>query len=103
MSSMNYDKLQGVLKKFHEYPEKYRTMIWRYLLSLPMNKKMFEAYIKKDPHPVYVNLYKTYSVKSYRMYNKLVRVLSALAHWSPVFAEVSYLPDLVFPFLKVIK
>jgi hypothetical protein len=103
MASMDTKKLQGVLRKFREYPEKYRTMIWKYVLDLPMNKMMFESYIKRDPHPAYANLYKTYSVKSYRLYNKLVRMLSGLAYWSPLFAEVAYLPDLVFPFVKVIK
>jgi len=103
MASMNRGKLIKALKKFKEYPDKYRTMIWKYMLSLPMNKKVFESYIKRDPHPAYAQLYKTYSVKSYRLYNKLVRILSALAHWCPLFAEVSYLPDLVFPFVKAIK
>jgi hypothetical protein len=37
------------------------------------------------------------------MINKLARICSALAHWSPLFAEVEYLPDIVFPFLKIIK
>jgi len=31
-----------------------------------------------------------------------VRILSALAHWSPIFLQVEYLPQIVFPFLKVI-
>ena len=36
------------------------------------------------------------------MYNKLVRILSALGHWSPVFCDISFLPAIVLPFLKVI-
>lgn len=39
---------------------------------------------------------------SYRLYNKLVRILSALAYWSPIFIEVEFLPHIVFPFLKLI-
>ncbi len=31
------------------------------------------------------------------------RVLSALAHWSPIFAEVDYLPALVFPFVRLFE
>jgi hypothetical protein len=102
-SELNYDRLKSVLKKYTEYPDKYRTIIWKYLLSLPMKKTLFESYIKGDIHPAFKDLYKTYQVKSYRMYNKLARVCSALAHWSPLFAEISYLPDLVFPFVKTIK
>lgn len=103
LKDMNYDKLTGVLKKYTEYPEKYRPTIWRYLLSLPLKKDTFESLVKRDPHPAFVNLYKKFSVKSYRTYNKLARILSALAHWCPIFGEVEYLPDLVFPFVKVIK
>lgn len=103
MKDMDYDKLNSVLKKYHEYPERYRSSIWRYLLSLPLQKESFESYVKRDPHPAYQNLYKTYSIKSYRLYNKLVRILSALAYWSPIFGEVSFLPDLVYPFVRVLK
>ena len=31
-----------------------------------------------------------------------MRILSAIAHWSPVFGDVKFLPQIVFPFLKVI-
>ena len=37
------------------------------------------------------------------MYNKLVRILSALAYWCPLFGEISYLPELVYPFVQLIK
>lgn len=33
----------------------------------------------------------------------LSRVLSALAHWSPIFGETSYLPLLAFPFVKLFQ
>ena len=33
----------------------------------------------------------------------LFRALSALAHWAPVFGETSYLPELVFPFVKLFQ
>ena len=31
------------------------------------------------------------------------RVLSALAHWSPLFGETDYLPMLAFPFVKLFQ
>ncbi len=34
------------------------------------------------------------------MFFFISRVLSAIAHWSPLFAEVDYLPAFVFPFVK---
>ena len=30
-------------------------------------------------------------------------MLSALAHWSPIFAEVDYLPALAFPFVRLFE
>ena len=53
-------------------------------------------------HPAFKDLHKRYPVASYRLYNKLVRIMSALGHWSPIFLDVSYMPQIVFPFLKVI-
>lgn len=102
-SALNFDKLEGILKRYQEYPEKYRTLIWRYLLSLPLNRVDFETFIKRDPHPAFTELYKRFDIKSQRMYNKLVRVCSALAYWCPLLAEVSYLPELVYPFVQFIK
>ena len=31
------------------------------------------------------------------------RALSALAHWTPLFSEVEYLPALIFPFVKLFQ
>jgi len=58
--------------------------------------------IDKVVHPAFKNLHKRFPVDSYRFYNKLVRILSAIGHWSPIFIEVEYLPQIVFPFLKII-
>ena len=33
----------------------------------------------------------------------MFRALSVLAHWAPVFGETSYLPELVFPFIKLFQ
>lgn len=73
------------------------------MLSLPLNREDFESLIKRDPHPAFTNLYTRFELKSKRIYNKLVRILSALAYWCPLFAEVKYLPELVYPFVQLIK
>ena len=31
------------------------------------------------------------------------RVLSALAHWAPIFGETDYLPMMAFPFVKLFQ
>ena len=103
MSEFKYDKLLFVLKKYNEYPEKYRSIIWRQLLGLPLRKIEFEFYILKDPHPAFHETYKKIAVKSSTTYNKVVRFWSALSYWCPLFAEIDYLPELVLPFILTIK
>lgn len=100
---MKYDKLKNILRQYNEYPEKYRILIWRFMLSLPLNKSSFESYLKKGIHPNFTNLDERFPVKSAHNFNKLVRILSALAYWCPVFAEIDYLPQIVYPFVKIIK
>ena len=102
-AALQFGKLENILKRFQEYPDNYRILIWRYLLSLPLNRDNFETFIKRDPHPAYTDLYKRFEVKSSRLYNKLVRILSALSYWCPFFKQVTYLPELVFPFVQLIK
>jgi hypothetical protein len=53
-------------------------------------------------HPAFKSLHRRFPVDSYRFYNKLVRILSAIGHWSPIFLEVEWLPQVVFPFLKIV-
>ena len=95
-------KLRRLLKQYGQFPEKYRTLTWKYLLKLPLNKDAFQALLNKGVHPAFRDLHKRFPVASYRLYNKLVRLLSALGHWSPIFIDVAFLPQIVFPFIKVI-
>ncbi len=77
-------------------------MTWKYLLELPQNKEAFENLVAQGVHPAYKNLHKKYPINSYRLYNKLVRTLSALGYWCPLCLDIEFLPALVFPFLKSI-
>lgn len=40
---------------------------------------------------------------SHRVYNKLVRLLSALTYWNPLFGEVEFLPKLALPFVRLVQ
>ena len=101
-TQFNLPKLRRLLKQYGQFPDKYRTLTWKYLLKLPLNKEAFQGLLSRGVHPAFKDLHKRFPVASYRLYNKLVRIMSALGHWSPVFLDVSYLPQIVFPFLKVI-
>lgn len=93
-----------MLKEFGEYPEKYRFLTWKHLLGLPLNKDTFNSLLKKGVHPAFKTLHRRFPINSHRLYNKLVRMLSALGHWCPVFQadNVDFLPQMVFPFIKCI-
>jgi hypothetical protein len=95
-------KLKKMLAQFGQFPEKYRFLTWKYLLKLPSNKEAFEGLLNRGVHPGFKTLFKRFPVESYRQYNKLVRIMSALGHWSPIFLEVEFLPHIIFPFLKLI-
>lgn len=77
-------------------------MTWKYLLELPLNKETFANFVRRGVHPAYKNLHQLYPIAQHKLYNKLVRTLSAIGYWSPIFLDVEYMPSLVFPFIKVI-
>jgi len=96
------DKLRRMLKQYNEFPAKYRALTWKFILELPSNKEAFEGLLNRGVHPAFKSLHKRYPIGSYRLYNKLVRILSCLGHWCPIFLDVDYLPSIVFPFVKSI-
>ncbi|XP_071092006.1 TBC1 domain family member 31-like [Haliotis cracherodii] len=100
---LDMDKLSAILKEFGEYPYKYRMFIWRSVLRLPENHAAYGALVDKGAHPAYSKLHEAYPIKSRKLLRVLQRVLSALAHWSPIFGETQYLPMLAFPFVKLFQ
>ncbi|XP_064599017.1 TBC1 domain family member 31-like isoform X2 [Liolophura sinensis] len=100
---LDVDRLFAILKGYGEYPVKYRMFIWRSLLRLPENHAAYGALVDKGNHPAYSKIHETYPVKSRKLLRILQRILSALAHWSPIFGETQYLPSLAFPFIKLFQ
>ncbi|XP_053843606.1 TBC1 domain family member 31 isoform X2 [Vidua macroura] len=96
-------RLQALLKGFGEYPAKYRMFVWRSLLQLPENHLAFSSLIDRGIHSAFVNIQKEYPIKSGKLLRVLQRTLSALAHWSAIFAETPYMPLLAFPFVKLFQ
>ena len=103
-AEFNMPKVKSMLKQFSEYPDKYRFLTWKHLLGLGLNKEAFQGLLRKGVHPAFKTLHRRYPITQNRQYNKLVRTLSALGNWCPVFAadNVEFLPQMVFPFIKVI-
>ena len=92
-----------MLAQYGQFPDKYRLLTWKYLLELPLNKEAFTSLLNRGVHANFKTLHRRLNVDSSRVYNKLVRMMSALAHWSPVFAEVDFMPRLVLPFIRLIS
>ncbi|NXU40095.1 TBC31 protein, partial [Drymodes brunneopygia] len=102
-SGLNKKRLRALLKEFGEYPAKYRMFVWRSLLQLPENHLAFSSLIDRGIHSAFVNIQKEYPIKSRKLLRVLQRTLSALAHWSAIFAETPYMPLLAFPFVKLFQ
>ncbi|XP_039571379.1 TBC1 domain family member 31 isoform X1 [Passer montanus] len=100
---LNKKRLQALLKGFGEYPAKYRMFVWRSLLQLPENHLAFSSLIDRGIHSAFINIQKEYPIKSGKLLRVLQRTLSALAHWSAIFAETPYMPLLAFPFVKLFQ
>ncbi|KFZ45370.1 TBC1 domain family member 31, partial [Antrostomus carolinensis] len=100
---LNKKRLRALLKGFGEYPAKYRMFVWRSLLQLPENHLAFSSLIDKGTHSAFVNIQNEYPIKSRKLLRVLQRTLSALSHWSAIFAETPYIPLLAFPFVKLFQ
>ncbi|KAL9658438.1 hypothetical protein ABK040_005982 [Willaertia magna] len=98
---LNFKTLKKLLFNYGEYPGKYRMLIWRFILCLPENKEAFDILYQRGIHYTQYNLHKRYPITNTTILRKIQRIISALTNLSPVFGTVDYLPELVFPFIKV--
>ncbi|XP_007557939.1 TBC1 domain family member 31 isoform X2 [Poecilia latipinna] len=102
-AGLNKKRLVALLKAFGEFPAKYRMFVWKSLLCLPENHAAYSSLTDKGLHSAFLTLQDKYPIKSHKLQRGLQRVLSALAHWAAIFAEVEYLPLLSFPFVKLFQ
>jgi hypothetical protein len=96
---LSQSTLSTFLEKNKRFPETYRPLIWRYLLQLPENEGMFSELLGKGTHEKFIYLHKSYPITDRRVFQRLQSTCSCIANWSPVFGEISYIPQLVFPFV----
>ena len=102
-SRLSMPRLAKLLRTYGRYPSKYRLTVWKFLLNLPGNSKAFDNLCTRGIHPRFSDLELQWPVRDQRVLRNFRRILSALAHWSQVFADLPYLPYLVFPFVMVFK
>lgn len=102
-SCMDSARLRRILMQYGEYPDKFRSVIWRSLLNTPKNKVAYAALVDKGIHPTYKDIEKQFTIHSSVTLKNLKRLLSCLAHWCPLFGVMKFLPGFVFPFVKVLQ
>lgn len=91
------------MKEFGEYPQKYRPVIWRTLLQLPQNSKVFMDLVARGYHPCVENYDKLYPLYDNKSLRNLKKIISCLSYWTKVFGQIDYMPTLVYPFLSIFK
>jgi len=98
-AALTQGRVRDLVEMSGELPAKYRPLCWRYLLKLPENEALFAALVAKGPHPAYRDISARYPLRDSRLLRRLGLVLSALGHWSPIVAELEYVPATAFPFV----
>ena len=101
-SRVNRNKLLSFYEKNNQFPNEYRPLIWRFLLKLPENNQAFSDLANRGIHSTYEKeLYQRFPLQSDRLFNKLLSLCSMFAHWSPIFAEVSYTDLYILCYLRL--
>ena len=100
---MDSARLRRILMQYGEYPDKFRSIIWRSLLDTPRNKAAYAALLEKGIHPAYKDIEKQFTIHSAVTLKSLKRLLSCLSHWCSLFGVMKFLPGFVFPFVKVLQ
>jgi hypothetical protein len=96
---LDVPRLRGVLRRSGRFPDKHRTLVWRFLLQLPHNVAAHRGLADKGPHPAHAALHARTSIRDRRLSGRLERTLSCLAHWCPLFGEAVDLDAAVFPWV----
>ncbi|XP_076371016.1 TBC1 domain family member 31 isoform X2 [Tachypleus tridentatus] len=99
--SLNLVNLRSIVQFYGKFPDKYRLKIWQLLLQIPRNRDVFKMLSIQGHHKAFLSLDQQYPVPSGVLRRAFHRTLSLLVNWSPLLAEVTFLPYLVFPFVKL--
>ncbi|KAA0161137.1 hypothetical protein FNF31_03978 [Cafeteria roenbergensis] len=83
------------------FPDDQRLLAWRFLLRLPGNARAFHDLRSAGQHPAFDDLGDRFPMRSRRLLSALQDTVSVLAHWCPALADAPWLPNFVFPFVKL--
>ena len=100
---LDYNVLKDIILSVGSYSQSVRFTVWKYLLSLHGNDKLYKTYFKKGTHKFFENLDNLIPVKDKVLRSRLKSSCSIIAHWSPQIGIAHFLPNVAFPFIKCIK
>lgn len=100
---LNKRTIIDIITNQYCFPDDQRTLMWRYLLHIPMNEQQYSLLASQQIHPAVKQLTLTLPIKYTTISNRLSRLLSTLMYWHPPLAECDWLPALVFPFLRIFE
>lgn len=101
LTGLTRDRLGVLLDKHGQYAEKYRLIIWGFLLAVPGNHEAYTQLADRGPCGSLMGQVKSLRACGRPLVQQLGRTLSQLAHWCPLFGETAFLLDLAFPFVKL--
>jgi hypothetical protein len=101
LSLLEYKLLKDSIDVLGSFPEKNRFTFWKYLLSLPNNTVCFEFYNSKGIHSFFADY--DFEMNDQFKIKRMRQICSLVAHWSEHIGNVFYLPNIIFPLLKIIK
>ncbi|XP_055851511.1 TBC1 domain family member 31-like [Episyrphus balteatus] len=87
--------------EYGHYPSKYRLLIWAALLDVPCNKSKFSEIVKMGTHSTAVALNASLKLKDSTARRYLIKIFSCLGHWSKIFGISDFVPEFIFPFVKI--
>lgn len=101
-TSLSEKGIRSLIRLRGGLPPEHRFTAWKYLLRLPSNSEAFAQQIAKGPHhTAMASLAMRYPLRDRKHFRKTAILVSALAHWSPILADVEFVPSWVFPFVVV--
>ncbi|XP_063984521.1 TBC1 domain family member 31 [Diachasmimorpha longicaudata] len=96
-------RLIPILKEFGEYPERHRALIWKTLLRLPDNRLEYLRLSEKILNETDVEMLKKWNLADTNKHMILSVTVERLIQFCPLLGQVSFLPELVFPFVVTFR
>jgi len=98
--SKGLEALSKLLQVQGAFPDHLRHRAWQLILELPCNFAAYQSLEDRGVHSAFCKLDEAFPLRG-QTRARLLSVLSTLAHWTPLLAQVPYLAALAFPITQV--